>query len=311
MKGIGILCVMIGHTTWIPGWLDRIVYSFHIPLFFIVAGLFSKTYDEVKENKIEYIKHLAHRLLVPYVLVMIAVCVGAGVQALKYDQPQLLTHNVVRYLFALDYCYPDTLFDLWVSAVWFLPALFWSKVFFLFITQSKQWGHMICIVLAVAMILLHPYVVTPLCIGRGVEGLFFIVCGWWFRHNSMPWWGIVLCVCFWVVSMLLGKIDLCAFQFNCLLIDLIGSIGGTMVVYFISLFLSKIKGICLVLSWMGMHSMGILCLHTIESSIPVIHVLVGFLSFGLSAFVYFGLKHLATIVSVAILSKVPIVKKYL
>ena len=47
------------------------------------------------------------------------------------------------------------------------------------------------------------------------------------------------------------------------------------------------------------------------SSIPVIHVLVGFLSLGLSAFVYFGLKHLATIVSVAILSKVPVVKKYL
>lgn len=66
-----------------------------------------------------------------------------------------------------------------------------------------------------------------------------------------------------------------------------------------------------MLSWMGMHSMGILCLHTIESSIPVIHVLVGFLSLGLSAFVYFGLKHLATIVSVAILCKVPVVKKYL
>jgi len=41
MKGIAILCMMIGHSTWPPEWLHRLIYSFHMPLFFIVAGYFS------------------------------------------------------------------------------------------------------------------------------------------------------------------------------------------------------------------------------------------------------------------------------
>lgn len=43
-KGVTILLVIIGHCAWIksvPG-LDHLIYSFHIPLFFIVSGMFTK-----------------------------------------------------------------------------------------------------------------------------------------------------------------------------------------------------------------------------------------------------------------------------
>ena len=41
MKGIGILLVLLGH---VYEWkaIGHFVYSFHMPLFFIVAGYFSK-----------------------------------------------------------------------------------------------------------------------------------------------------------------------------------------------------------------------------------------------------------------------------
>jgi len=46
MKGIAILCVMVGHTYWRPDWFATIIYSFHIPIFFLISGYFAKTREE-------------------------------------------------------------------------------------------------------------------------------------------------------------------------------------------------------------------------------------------------------------------------
>lgn len=41
-KGIGILLVILGHTN-VPSIVHTIIYSFHMPLFFIISGyLFSE-----------------------------------------------------------------------------------------------------------------------------------------------------------------------------------------------------------------------------------------------------------------------------
>ncbi len=42
MKGIGILLVLIGHVWQLPDSIHQTIYSFHMPMFFIVAGYFSK-----------------------------------------------------------------------------------------------------------------------------------------------------------------------------------------------------------------------------------------------------------------------------
>lgn len=43
-KAVGILLVILGHCLWlhsVPG-LSRLIYSFHIPFFFIISGFFVK-----------------------------------------------------------------------------------------------------------------------------------------------------------------------------------------------------------------------------------------------------------------------------
>lgn len=51
MKGLAILCVMIGHTYWCPRWLYIFIFSFHIPLFFIISGYFAKTREELAMSR--------------------------------------------------------------------------------------------------------------------------------------------------------------------------------------------------------------------------------------------------------------------
>lgn len=63
-KGIAIIAVVLGHCTLIPWNPWRcIIYSFHMPLFFIFAGYFYKE----KEIKVA-LSNDFRRLIVPYVI---------------------------------------------------------------------------------------------------------------------------------------------------------------------------------------------------------------------------------------------------
>ncbi len=60
-KGIGILCVLLGHVNY--PYLQTIIYTFHMPLFFFLSGfLFSGN----KYNTTAFIKNKIRTLVVPY-----------------------------------------------------------------------------------------------------------------------------------------------------------------------------------------------------------------------------------------------------
>lgn len=65
MKGLGILLVLLGHTWGIPEHLHQAIFSFHMPMFFIVAGYFSKSYNQI-DDKLNTIKKYFRRLVVPF-----------------------------------------------------------------------------------------------------------------------------------------------------------------------------------------------------------------------------------------------------
>lgn len=58
LKGIGIFCVVFGHTTQNELILN-FIYAFHMPLFFIISGMFL-------HNKPLFIRKQAKSLLIPY-----------------------------------------------------------------------------------------------------------------------------------------------------------------------------------------------------------------------------------------------------
>lgn len=75
MKGIGILLVYLGHSFNLPDFkwtkilffLGSTAYSFHMPLFFFISGLFSNTNKEINLEK--FYKGKIKRLLIPYLFI--------------------------------------------------------------------------------------------------------------------------------------------------------------------------------------------------------------------------------------------------
>lgn len=116
----GILFVMLGHLGWNVLDVGGIFpyYSFHVLLFVFISGYFYKTSDE--ENILEYIKHKAISLLLPYYIwnlfygVLVTVLYHNGID---YAQ------GITFYSFFIEPFVNGHQYGL-NSPAWFVPALF-------------------------------------------------------------------------------------------------------------------------------------------------------------------------------------------
>ena len=123
MKGIGIILVLIGHIP--PGEkLFNIIYSFHMPLFFMVAGSFA----DLKKDSTEALKSDVRRLLVPALVTMAFVVL---LSPLDYVEDGNFMNVRTQLLSLLWLGYANTKWGTFsIDSLWFLMALFWARCMF-------------------------------------------------------------------------------------------------------------------------------------------------------------------------------------
>ena len=119
LKALGILLVIIGHNT--SGLLFQYIYSFHMPMFFILAGYLYK-----EKGILDSITHDFKRIILPYLLYFVVLslfnnlCYGITISRLIQDVIMISWGSVIR----LD-IYGHHVQG--VGYLWFLPALFVCK----------------------------------------------------------------------------------------------------------------------------------------------------------------------------------------
>ena len=122
LRGFGILLVVLGHTSQTSG-LVSWIFSFHMPLFFIISGMLFH-----ERQFLDSFKRRAIRLLVPYVFFgTVTLAYWALIERrLRGDEgsvPNALA-NIVLARAGSDN-YPQN------AALWFLPCLFVTEMLFL------------------------------------------------------------------------------------------------------------------------------------------------------------------------------------
>lgn len=116
-KGIGVFLVILSHLLEYDSLLSIIIYRFHVPLFFLLSGLFAKT----NVRFVECMKKSIKRLLVPY---LIFFAIGIFVTIVIYGFKSIDYFDLLRNFFLAK------LTDINVGSIWFLAALFNVTILF-------------------------------------------------------------------------------------------------------------------------------------------------------------------------------------
>lgn len=311
MKGIGILLVITAHFfSWNHPLLDKGITSFHMPMFFIVAGYFSKSFSSWSETK-THIKRYARRLLPAIILTQIIIILWTVLMTLTKDEGW---NNVIRQSLSLFWADPHGPNTPWgplsFGVIWFPLALFVAKCLLLPLSRLKGWAIPISISLAVgALVLHHLFPHSIWCLSLGLMGLPFLTLGWWFRTHKIPFWLIIICIICWVLAVLYSHLGMYDMEWDCYPIDFLGACGGTYCLFIFSRLFSKLKILPKVLSILGTWSLAIMCFHDLEMYCHLGNHVMALFPFEFPIWGKFVFRYLLTIAMAAIAVKTPVLKK--
>lgn len=269
MKGIGIILMLIGHIP--PGpRLFHFIYSFHMPLFFIVAGFFART----TKLEFETVKKYAKRLLLPVLVTMTGIIILSPLHYMTEGNFNYTIAQVLSLIWAGD-ALPTHLGLLSLEAMWFLVALFWAKCFFQsggylvdksFTRYQDEILLVLCFAVSSGAIFLHKFIpFVPWGVMKGLSAVWFIAMGWYSRRHSIPvyiWSVFVLC---WIVALRIGSLDMSTYTYNTYPLEAFGAVGATWLVYVLSKVIQNHTYLTgKLLRWFGMNSLLILCVNALD-----------------------------------------------
>lgn len=276
MKGIGILAVIIGHGS-IPLFLKDFIYTWHMPLFFMISGYFYK-----QKPQIDYVKANFRQLFFPYLVTSIIIVICAFIKEYINGKDDWL-FRFYAMLIGSGLPTNPMLGEFSIGAIWFLQALFWCRIVYNFLFYKVEnminlWGG----VLVISIIATYAglYIFIPTNILQGVQALLFFHIGYMAKNHEIIPRDMnafivlaILFLCF--VSVQTGSIYMVSCQYGYWPINIVAAIGMTFLIWKVSQKFKKIK----FLIYCGRTSMAILCVHIIMLlylPLTTIHKMISF-----------------------------------
>lgn len=271
-KFIGMMMIILGHFG-VPE-INRFVYTFHIPLFFLISGYFYAP----RESTVLLVKNKFRQLIIPYILVMLVVICIYGIQN-WYKGISLSETGRGIFSYIIGYFYGSGYIDnimghkiQTVGPIWFCLALFWGFLFLNFILKRKH-----CLFWAVSLFAAGYYsafyIWLPFSIQSGMTAVLFIYLGYEakFFHimDKIPSIGKIFpLLCIWGICIGYGGQFLFVQNYSRFPItDSIAAIAASYLVLLYSWWLQKNTSAARVMAFLGKYTIVMLCLHSIDVNI--------------------------------------------
>ena len=270
-RGIAIILMIAGHVC-THGWKRSIIFSFHMPLFIIISGMFFSENENFKELIIKMLK----KLIIPYIFTILFTQI---LRVLIYNQ-QWNTLNVFKQII-FAYSNGKTFFkDIpGVVVLWFIPFLVASKIIFYLINKISKDDDVlkgiICLLCTIIGIYLAKIkIFLPWSFDIVFSSTIFYYTGYILKKYNMlnkilTNYKIMTCILLvYYFGLKFGYIELAIRQYPYGIIAYITAISGTLIVLELSKIIENIlKYFPNVLAWFGKNSMYVLCFHYLESNI--------------------------------------------
>lgn len=272
-KGVGIILVVIGHAF---KEYPNCIYSFHMPLFFIISGYFLS----VREPVLYFAKKKARVLLVPYFVYGLIGIVVMFVSSLFINTPvtpvDVLTSRFIAMLYGLNWYYDVPFFNVHIQRVgtfWFLPALTVSLVV-VRLAILNRYSFVIILMCCIVGCVTSAYIRLPLDVQPGLNACLFVYIGYLSRKYALIarriffsrrlFFGALI---FWIaVTDFDWELDLimASCYYENFTVDVVASLCMVYVVMRLSIFLNKTYKWSRGLAWLGENTLYIYCVHALS-----------------------------------------------
>ncbi len=130
LKGVGIILVVIGHSTYVSENVLTWLASFHMPLFFLVSGMLFAYKHSQQEAFGSYVRKRFCGMMIPYFWFSL-IYIGVDYYYL-YAHPEVVNQAFINtaVLQALSFY--------GISVLWFLPAVFMGEICF-YVLMKRQY----------------------------------------------------------------------------------------------------------------------------------------------------------------------------
>lgn len=245
VKGIGIIAVIIGH---IFPYGVKFIFSFHMPLFFVIAGfLYKRSPIRVSIRK-DY-----KRLIIPYLIT------GLGVYCLDLAASLIWHHDPTHWLIGTLWGngsggHTSALFaDIpYIGAIWFLLALFICKQTFLLLESRIgnliKLGLLSLTISIIASLIDSLWINLPFAILPGLSSIIFYYAGYAIKKlggvNQVNLWAAILLIGIWVAANYFPEqhMSIVRCYYPLYPLTVAGGIAATIFIYLAVYQLNKLNG---------------------------------------------------------------------
>ena len=257
-KAIGIILMVVGHFNGLPLWLEKWIFSFHMPLFFVLSGYLFKPKPEL-----QVIKGGLKSLVLPYIYTTLI----SVVIILLLASPENAINPILG-AFGGSQGNPNAKFilsNLQAGPIWFLMSLFWCRIYFsLIFERFKEKYLLVSFLIGLPMAVFSAKIANiPLCVGSGAVSLMFYAAGLKLKEIGFgrikPFLYVPI-VLFWLLLSQFGYLNMAGYMYHPYYLSILGGICGSIFVFKVCSFVSG--WISSVLCLIGMSTLEILCSHT-------------------------------------------------
>jgi len=264
-KGVGILAVIIGHLG-IPIF-NRLVFPWHMPLFFIISGMFIS----LRTTRLEFCKKKVRSLMIPFIVTSMALIAAEGfwgIYTSSFSVAVLRMTKTAVYALCGSGSLPVFGRIRGIGAIWFLEALCIALITLRVLLQCKH-KHLIMVVLFLLAWFSTKFVWLPFNLQSGLFAVPFVFYGFAIlknedlassRSKALAAIGLIA----FVTLVYLDRPVMSMVRNYAMPWDLL---AAPLIVHFVILMSAVISHwslLCSVLTWYGKNSLTILCCHLFE-----------------------------------------------
>ena len=276
LKGMAIVLVIIGHLQGLYSFIYAFIFSFHMPLFFLVSGWFYK-----EKTIFSYIKTDCCRLLRPYYVTVFIFCIWWFVRSVFRNDYRILLNTIIVYIngtaiLADDGCsqYVPITGDTFpmIGPIWFFISMFWCRQLYnLLRIKNIILKLVIALLLSyIAYVISNNYFQLPLGILPGICGMAFYAIGHYVKRNvdvicKYKFFLIPIGLIVFVYCNIYSSLSMVICHFKFWPLDIISGCFGTWILYLVSNWIVSYTSYCKIFfTWLGRNSMAVLVFHFFE-----------------------------------------------